>query len=243
MSMTSSRVSRCPSTSAVRNPPIRSSRGLGLRGATVELGVEVLDELRPRRLLVLDVGRPDDAVLHPQQERHVVEGQAELTQEDLARQRLAERGEEVDGTVGGERVDQCLREVPDHRFETGDLPGGEQWVEQLAVLGVLLPVEHQRNEWPARAQRHRHDRHCVGIDRVDIATLGDRDDVVEARELDRVSLFGQRSTAVDRGDALVGVRHAVDERALVVTSGAIVDRVLVCRHCSSFAGDEPRPLE
>ena len=29
MSMTSSRVSRCPSTSAVRNPPIRSSRGSG----------------------------------------------------------------------------------------------------------------------------------------------------------------------------------------------------------------------
>ena len=83
--------------------------GFADRLAAVELGVEVLDELRPRRLLVLLVGRSDDAVLHPQQERHVVERQTELAQEDLAGERLAEGREEVDCSVGGERVDQRLR--------------------------------------------------------------------------------------------------------------------------------------
>ena len=141
----------------------------------------------------------------------VVERQSELAQEDLAGQRLAEGREEVDVPVGGERVDQRLRQVPDDRFEAGDLLGGEQRVEQLAVLGVLLAVEHQRDQRPAGTQRHRHDRGCVRIDRVDVAALRHRDHVVEARELHGVVALGERRAIVDGGDTLVGVDDAVDE--------------------------------
>jgi hypothetical protein len=84
------------------------------------------------------------------------------------------------------------REVPDDRFEPGDLLGGEQRVEQPPAHGVLLPVEHQRDQRPARTQRERHDERGVGVHGVDVSALGDRHDLVVALQLHRVVASGDR---------------------------------------------------
>ena len=90
ISITSSRVSRSPSTSAVMNPPMRSSPGAAGLSA-VEFRVDTRSVSRRPHAVVV-VRRPDDAVLEPQEERQVVEGQPELCEEDLGGERLAERG-------------------------------------------------------------------------------------------------------------------------------------------------------
>ena len=157
--------------------------GLRRRGAPLEFGLEVLDQLRARRRSVLVVDRSDDAVFHPEQERHVVERQAQLAEEDLARERLAEGRVELDLAVGGEGVDQRLGEVSYDRLEPRDVLRREQRVEQLAVLRVLLAVEHQGNQRPTRTQRDRREHRRIGIDGVDVAAAGDREHVVVACQL------------------------------------------------------------
>jgi len=61
------------------------------RGATVELGVQVLDHLRVGRDSVVVVGGPDDPVLEPDQEVEVVEGELR----SYERVHAAVRGSEV----------------------------------------------------------------------------------------------------------------------------------------------------
>jgi hypothetical protein len=162
-----------------------------------------------------------------QQERHVVEWQAELAQEDLARERLAEGGEEVDRPVGRERVEQLLGQLADDRLERRHLLGREQRVEQLAVSGVLLTVEHQRDQWSAGAQREGHDGRGVGIDRVDVAPLGHGHHVVEAGEFHGVAVPGHARPGVDGGEPLVGVDDAFDER---LRPAVVRVRVHLLRH-------------
>ena len=120
-------------------------------------------------------------------------------------------------------------------LESRNLPRREQRVEQLAVLGVVLAVEHQGDQRPAGTERDRHDRRRVRIDRMDVTTLGDRHHVLEAGQLHGAVLLGDARAMVDGGDALVGVDHALDECA---TIAAVVARAAVLRH----RGPPRRPL-
>ena len=196
MSMTSSRVSVSPSTSAVMNPPMRSSPGIAARFPTVELGVEVLDHLRVGGDAVVVVVGTDDPVLEPDEEVEVVERQAEQGEEHHRRQRLAERVVELDLAVGDEAVDELVGQRPHARRELRDDLRREQRVEELAVLRVRVAVEHERDERSARAHVGARELDHVGIHRVDVAALGDLEHVVEVEDRHLAALAAVRRAPV-----------------------------------------------
>ena len=182
MSMTSSRVSVSPSTSAVMKPPIRSSPGSPPRLAPVELGVEVLDHLGVGGDAVVVVVGADDPVLEPDEEVEVVERQAEQGEEHHRRQRFAERVVELDPAVGDEPVDELVGERTHTRRELRDHLGREQRVEQLAVLRVRVAVEHERDERAAGTHVRARELDHLRIHRVDVASLGDLEHVLEMED-------------------------------------------------------------
>ena len=176
--------------------------------AAVELGVEVLHHLRVGRHAVVVVGRTDDAVLEPQEEREIVEGQPELGEEDLGGERFAERAEEVDLAVGRERVDQLVGQRAHARLERGDHLRCEQRVEQLAVPGVRVAVEHQRDERPPGTHVRGGELDHDGIHRVHVAPLRHGQHVGHAHDGDAAVVVAHDSGPVQQP---VHVRLDVDD--------------------------------
>ena len=182
MSMTSSRVSVSPSTSAVMKPPMRSSPGSPARLPPVELGVEVLDHLRVGGDAVVVVVGADDPVLEPDEEVEVVERQAEQGEEHHRRQRFAERVVELDLAVGDEPVDELVGHRAHTCRELRDDLRREQRVEELAVLRVGVAVEHERDQRASSAHVRARELDHLGIHRVHVASLGHLEHVVEVED-------------------------------------------------------------
>ena len=157
MSKMSSRESVAPSTSAPRNRETRSSSWR--RSSLVEDLVEVLVDgvghlllmgLRRRTPLgrPRDVAGPDDAVLHGQEPIEFVEWKSEQREEDLRRKGHGELLREIDLAPVDEAINQIVDQdshlLLHHRHEAG----GEDRVEQLAVLLVLGGIDLQGYQWP-----------------------------------------------------------------------------------------------
>ena len=100
---------------------------------------------------------------------------------------------------------------PNDGLELGDLLGGEERVEQLAVFGVQVAVEHQRDQWPACAERHRCEHQGLRVHGVNIAAPGNRDDVIQLCQGHAMAVLDQAWAGVDGDESLVQVGNAVLE--------------------------------
>ena len=85
----------------------------------------------------------EDAVLHRDEKRRIVDGKPEDPQEDGRRQRDAERVVQLHVTIADEPVDELVGQRADAGLERRHLLRREQRVEQLAVVTVDVAVEVQ----------------------------------------------------------------------------------------------------
>ena len=126
-------------------------------GALGEQVLEVRVDLVGRRLLEClglgmaarfsrDVIRPDDAILHRNEARQLVEREPEHRQEHLRWERHRELLREVDLVVVHERIDQLVGEVRGAPFERGHALRREQRVEELPILPVVGRIRLQRDQ-------------------------------------------------------------------------------------------------
>ena len=118
----------------------------------------------------------EDAILHRDEERRVLDRQPEDPQEDGRRQRDAERIVQLDLPVADEAVDELIGQLADVGLERRHLPRREQRVQQLAVVTMDIAVEVQRDQRVVGP--HAHD------DRSDVGIASGGDDVVHPEEAD-----------------------------------------------------------
>ena len=109
--------------------------GVALLHLGVEVGVDLLSRRLARRGLVVDARprRPDDVVLHRQEEVEVLERQPHQPEEHPAGQGYGELLVEVTRAPGRELVHQLFDEVDDLALEEGHLLGCEEGIEDAAV--------------------------------------------------------------------------------------------------------------
>jgi hypothetical protein len=124
----------------------------------------------------------EDAVLHGDQEVHVLQGHAEKAQEDRRGQRHAEGVVELDAALADEAVDELVCELADVGLQQRHLLRSEERVEQPAVVAVHVAVELQRDQRVNRTHAEGHPGGGVGRDEVGVAA--GRHDVLHEEEAD-----------------------------------------------------------
>ena len=134
---------------------------------------------------------PDDAVLHGQEAIELVERQAEQGEEDLRRVRDGELRGEVDLAPVDEAVDEIVDQDGNLLLHGRHQAGGEDRVQQLAVLLVLGRVDLQRDHRPLVLEV---DRSHVG--REDLRMAEGLVDVGLAAQDDARALKGHHRAAV-----------------------------------------------
>ena len=109
-------------------------------------------------------------------------------------QPAAKKGDQIVATDTHEQLDwgaHARRELRIHL-------GCDQRVEQLAVLRVRIAVEHQRDERAARAHERARELDHVGFHRVDVAPLGDLEDVLEVEDGDMAVVGADDALSMDQ---------------------------------------------
>ena len=152
----------------------------------------------------------EDAVLHGDQEVHVLERHAEEAQEDDRRQRHAEGVVELDPAIADEAVDELVGQLADVGLQQRHLPRGEERVEQPAVVAVDVAVEVQRDQRVGRSHAEGHAGGGIGRHQVGVAAGGH--DVVHAEEADAELPAHHRRRAPDLVDHRLRRSHV--ERAV-----------------------------